>query len=257
VLRHWLAADDADRALPHAVHQLYATSAAGLSATRSELQLLELLERASDCVLPDNLWLSAEINSNLNPVAHLAGTWQRLYALRQKVQSLQAPSASAVWIAFETARIRFYFEKSAKVAYEVLVSAVNLAPQQGVELARTEHSLALYAFQLTGNPRDHLQRAQNALRELPERLSRMRVRAMIDVVAAIWFDPVEGIRSQPLRWRAGQLLRHRAAALGPGAQQRLQAGHVSRITFFQRLLRQLDHEQRVAPSALEQLRRQR
>jgi DNA-binding SARP family transcriptional activator len=203
VLRHWLAADDCDRALPHAVHQLHVVGVSGLPTAQQELEMLGLLERAGDAVLMDNLWLTAEIDGAGMGDGDSTQMWQRLRELRQRVERLPRQGTSAVWVAFETSRDHFYIERSVKDAYDVLAPMVDQLPQTGVERARAERELALYAFQLTGSPREHLRRASTALEGLAEHLSLVRVRRTINGVAAIFLNPVVGIRSQAARRRAG------------------------------------------------------
>jgi DNA-binding SARP family transcriptional activator len=204
VLRHWLAAQDADRALPHAAHQLYAASAAGLRTTLQELEVLGLLERAGDAVLMNNLWLTAEINSSPHLEDSAAEAWPRLLALRQRVEGLPELGFSAAWIAFETARHCFYMGRSFKDAYAVLAPASERMPLVGLARAHVEYALVTYLFQLTGQAQLHVQRALGALVGLAEQPSVKRVRAKIQQAAAIFLDPAEGIRLLAGRRRAGR-----------------------------------------------------
>ena len=217
VLRHWLAADDADRALPHSVHQLYATIAAGLPTVRQAQQLLGLLERASDGVLMAQLWLTAEIDVNMTRDFGDAVPWPRLRALRQRVERLPEQGSSAVWIAFETARDRLYIQGSVKEAYEVLAPVADRLPVQGVERARVEHALSLYAYQLTSEARAHVCRARHALEGLPQHVWLLGLRAMIDTAAAVFLDPAQGLRCQVARWRAARRRGDRALAVAARA----------------------------------------
>ncbi len=204
VLRHWLAADDADRALVHAVHQLYSVSAAGLPAWQQELELLGLLERSSDAVLINNLWLSAEIATSETEEPRPAEVWARLRGLVQRVERLAPQGLSASWLAFETSRQCFFVEQSVEAAQRILTVAAAAMPESGVERALVEYALVGCAFQLRGDPRVHVLRARSALAGLPEHISLSRVRKLVDTVAAIVLDPVEGIRSQAARRRAAR-----------------------------------------------------
>jgi DNA-binding SARP family transcriptional activator/ABC-type dipeptide/oligopeptide/nickel transport system ATPase subunit len=213
VLRQWLAAGDADRALPHAVHQLHAANAAGLPTVQQAQVLLGLLERASDPVLMANLWLTAEIDINLTRDFGDAPPWPRLRSLRQRVERLPEQGSSAVWIAFETARDRLHIEGSVKAAYEALLPVVGRLPPHGVERARVEHALSLYANQLTSEAHAHVRRAKAALAGLPEHISLVGLRATIDTAAAVYLDPVQGLRGQLARWRAARRRGDRALAV--------------------------------------------
>jgi DNA-binding SARP family transcriptional activator len=246
VLRHWLAANDADRALPHAVHQLHAGSAAGLPTTQQELQMLSLLECSSDAVLMDNLWLTADIAVQLNHDFRAAQVWSRLRALRHRVeqlvcpppvaeygarpprghatvlgaarrQLLSPPQAGASWVAFETARERFFVDQSVADAHQVLAAAAERMAPAGVERAHIEHAIAGCLIQTRGDPRAHLARAKAALADLPDHISLKRVRRMIDASVAIFLDPLEGIRAQAARWRAGRRRGDMALAADAGS----------------------------------------
>jgi energy-coupling factor transporter ATP-binding protein EcfA2 len=203
VLRHWMAAGDADRALPHAAHQLYAVSSAGLPALQQELELLGLLERSSDAVLMSSLWLTAELDNNRGK-AMPAETWHRLRALRQRVERLPRPASAATWIAYETARSHKVIDASRKSAYEVLAPVAAQMPQRGIQRAFVEYELAMLAVSLTGAPRVHLRRARSALTGLPDQPRVHRVRMQIDGLIGIFVDPVDGIRTQAARWRTGR-----------------------------------------------------
>jgi DNA-binding SARP family transcriptional activator/RecA/RadA recombinase len=203
VLGHWVAADDACRALPHAVHQLYAVHAAGLSTKEQELDMLGLLERASDPVLMNNLWLTAQLdNSDSDDLP--AETWHRVRVLRQRVESLPDKTSHAAWIAYEAARDHWLVEGSPSRAYEVLAPAADQMPETGVERAAVEFELATIALGLTGDPRTHLQRARDALVGLPAQPAVNRVRMAIDGLADRFLDPVEGMRSLAARLRASR-----------------------------------------------------
>lgn len=204
VLRHWTAAEDADRALPHAAHQLYAASAAGLPTMALEHELLQLLERSSDAVLMNNLWLSAEIATSEAALPPSTEVWSRLRTLRHRVEKLAPQGNSASWVAFETARQRFFMEQSIEAAQTILAAAADALPPSGIERAYLDWALAGCAIQLRGDPRVHAKRAKAALAGLPEQISLSRVRKLIDTVAALVLDPVEGIRSQAARRRAGR-----------------------------------------------------
>jgi DNA-binding SARP family transcriptional activator len=203
VLRHWVAADDADRALPHAVHHLYAASAAGLPTMPQELTMLGLLERASAPVLNAHLWLTGELDNSLGE-ALPAETWHRVRALRRRVESGPDAASAAAWIAYETARDRWLIDASPKAAFEVLLPAAAQMPERGIARAFVELELALLAVELTGAPQLHLQKARQALAGLPDQPCVNRVRMEIDDLVGIFVDAVEGMRTLVNRWRAGR-----------------------------------------------------
>ncbi len=204
VLRHWLAAGDADRALPHAAQQLYTACSAGLPTVQMEIEVLGLLERSSDAVLMSHLWLSAEIASSEAPDFRPAQVWSRLRALKDRVEKLAPQANSASWLAFETARQLFFVEQSVEKAQAILTAAADAMPASGAERAFVEDALAGCAVQLRGDPRVHARRGKEALAGLPDQISLSRVRRLIAVVTAFAIDPVEGIRSQAARRRAAR-----------------------------------------------------
>lgn len=237
VLRHWLAADGPDRALPHAVHQLYSVSAAGLPTAQQELAMLNLLERASDKVLMAHLWLTAELGDSVGEFVP-DGIWCRVLALRERVDRLPGRSGAAAWIAFETARSRK--ASSPQEAYEILEPAAARMPERGIERAFVEHELAAHAVSLTGTPHTHLRRARHALAGLPDAPSVNRVRVYNDHQFGIYVDPVDGIKTQAARWRFARQRQDMATVADASALiGRLQA-------FLGNVTRSMDHYVRAA-----------
>jgi DNA-binding SARP family transcriptional activator len=225
VLRHWRAAGDVDRALPHAVHQLYAVNATGLSSMPQELEILELLEQASDPVLMANLWLTAEFDADLGGGSAPADTGQRLRALRQRVERAPARAAHAAWIAYETARERRAMDLSNKTAYNVLAPAAQRMPPRGIERAFVEKALVYLAHSLTGDARTHLHRARHALAELPHQPSVNRVRMELEDVEGMFLDHAQGLRTLAARSRAGR----RRGDLAAVARDRMRMGYVQAV----------------------------
>jgi DNA-binding SARP family transcriptional activator len=205
VLRHWMAAEDADRAMPHAVHHLYAVSAAGLPTTQLELDLLGLLERASDAVLLEHLWLTAEINGTTKADgSDMPESWLRLRVLRGRVERLPPQGSSSAWIAFETGRGCYNIDGDFKVALRHHVAAAALLPEHGVERAWVEMELADTAFLVTGDVLPHLIRCQRALDGLSDDLPFRRVRAEAEQYAGSYLNPAESLRAMAARQRAAR-----------------------------------------------------
>ncbi len=203
VLRHWVAAEDADRALPHAVHQLHAASAAGLPTMQQELTMLGLLQAAGDQVLRDHLWLTGELNLGWNS-APTTETWLRVRALRQRVEQLPRSAATAAWITYETARDRWFIDAAPKAAYDMLAPAAVAMPPQGIERAFMEFELAVLAVNLNGAPGAHPHRARHAVAGLPDQPGVNRLRTEIDSLIGIFLDQAGEIRTQAARLRAGR-----------------------------------------------------
>jgi DNA-binding SARP family transcriptional activator len=229
VLRHWQAAGDADRALPHAVHQLYAVNAAGLSALAQELEIVRLLERASDAVLAAHLWLTAELDAGLGGScggsAAPAEMEQRRRALRQRVDRGPGHAAHAAWIAYETAHELKWVGLSKRAAYEVLAPAAERMPTRGIERAFVEKALVYLALGLTGDPRLHLRRASEAVVALPHGPCVQRVRMELEDAQGMFLDHVEGLCTLAARARASR----RRGDLAAVANCRFRMGYMQAV----------------------------
>ncbi len=204
VLRHWLAGEDHDQALLHAVHELHARSTAGLSTLQSELGLLDRLERVSDAVLLRNLWVTAEVHSGLYQDYMPIEIWQRLKALLMRVERCPGSGASAAWLAFERSRQLFAVEKSSKAAYDVLSRAVEAEPAEpaeGAARAYLENQLAYYAYHLGRSMLEHGRRSTAALAELPDEPRLRRLRVATDTLKAAYTSPVDSIRAEARNMR--------------------------------------------------------
>jgi DNA-binding SARP family transcriptional activator/tetratricopeptide (TPR) repeat protein len=206
VLRHWLAAVQPDRALPHAAHQLHAVSQAGLSTLRLEVDLVDLLNSVSDAVLLDNLWLTAEVGSTLISAFPLPEVWPRLQQLIDRVKKLPAPGATAAWIAYESARQVFFFDRKPKPAYDLLVAGLNHLPEQGIARARVEYQLARYAAEVVGKSAavEHAARARRALDGLPPDPSLRRLRMMVNHLEHFQGSTLKVVQTQYALLRAAR-----------------------------------------------------
>ena len=195
VLRHWLAAENFDRALPHAMHQLYATSAAGLSTVQIEVDLLGLMERLSGPALLDNLWVSSEIQGRFNTDFMPADVWPRMEALVARVTQLAGghPRAAS-WIGYESARVLFRRERAGRQAYDILLRATQAMPPTGLERARAELFLALLANNLNGRQVEHAGRAQEAVRDMLRNSRTARLLNYVETVHALVSSALELIR---------------------------------------------------------------
>ncbi len=186
VLRYWLAAGNFDRALPHAMHQLYSTSAAGLSTGQLEVELLGLLERLSDPVLLANLWLSTEIQGRIQADHLPASVWPRMEALVARVGQLAGGDPGvAAWIGYETARVQYNRGRVSKRAYDFLLPLAQAMSPTGPERARVELFLGLMAHNLNGRRAEHAERAKEAVRDLPRTIRNARLLNYVETVCAL------------------------------------------------------------------------
>ena len=224
VLRHWLAADEPDHALPHAAHHLYATSAIGRQTAPLEADLLALLERTSDTVLLDNLWLTAEIDGSVESNAPSAQTWQRLASLVDRVERLAAGAPVAEgWVAFERARTGCHVDHRVAPAYAGLCEAAARMPVRGVPRAQAEVFLALLSRSLNNRFAEHLERARTAVADLPRNAAHARLLGLVDTMHSMVMPPLELI------------LRERQAARDARRQGDLASVHASQRRIAQAL----------------------
>ncbi len=192
VLRHWLAAEDADHALPHAVHQLHAAAAAGLRTVTLEIELLALLGRVSDAVLLDYLWLTADLKD-----VPVHGDWSALTALVARVERLGQTEAVAQWLAFERARLLGQRDSQLAKAYAELSEATQHLSGPGVGRAWIEIRLGNFALQLNAQwARAHVMRAKAAVTGLPEKPEYRRLRSTLERTASLCLDDIESLRSK-------------------------------------------------------------
>jgi hypothetical protein len=155
VLRHWIAADDADRALPHAVHCRHGPRA----LEGREYLLLDLLERASDAALIEHVWVTVWVHEWFA----LREWWDRLQRLVLRARPLSDAVPLQSWAAHETARILFVRDRRVRPAYEVLAPWAGRMAAKGTERAFVEALLVRMAFALGDPTREHTERFRHAL----------------------------------------------------------------------------------------------
>ncbi len=192
VLGHWLAAQDFDHALPHAVHQLQAAGAAGLGTLKLENELLGLIGRVSDTVLLGNLWLTA----NLKEVA-VHADWSVMQALVHRVERLHPTEAVVGWLAFEHARLLSHRDSQMAEAYAQLNEAAERMSDQGVERAWVELELCDWAYQLDARrAHAHVMRATTAVAALPVTSEHRRLRLALEQMATFCLGSLDTLRSK-------------------------------------------------------------
>ncbi len=201
VLRHWLKAQDHDRALPHLLNLLHSTSAAGLSAVHLEVELLGLMEKLSDAALRSNLWASAEIYGTYHEYVPLE-VWPRISALVDRVASLRGQDdAVAGWLAFERARVMQCRDRALRAAYRLLTAAAERMSTHGVERARSELVLADIAGHSSGPAGRHARLAHVAVAGLPADGTHLRLLNYVGAMLALAMTPLELIAKASARMR--------------------------------------------------------
>ncbi len=192
VLRHWLAAEDFDHALPHAVHQMHGVGVAGLSTLTFEFEILALLGRVSDVVLLDNLWLTADLKD-----VPVHGDWSALTALVARIECMNPTEAVAEWLAFERARLLGHRDSQIAKAYAELSEAAQHVGGPGVGRAWIETRLSEFALQLNAQwAHAHVMRAKAAVTGLPETHEHRRLRLTLGQTAALCLGDIESLRSK-------------------------------------------------------------
>ncbi len=246
VLVHWLAADEPDRALPHAVQQIHAIDAMGLPTMQLEVALIGLLERASDDVLLDNLWLTAELGGGLRTEVWPAEIWPRIAALVARVARLPPRAMTAAWIAYETSRVLVERDDDAAAAYGTLAAAAATMPEAGLERARVEETLAYRADDLALPLAPHIERAQRAVAALADRAWHNRLITAIDRLQA-WVSPVDALHLHAARMRAAR----RRGDLAAAAEFRFQVAMALReMGYNRRAMRHFVQDVRSLPHLL-------
>ncbi len=204
VLGHWLAAQDFDRALPHLMHQLHASSAAGLSTVRLETELLELMPRLSDAALMAHLWMTGEIDGVQRKELVMLDRWPVLATLVERVERLPPNDEAEGWLGFERCRLLYYRDRSAAKAYEQLCAVSERMPERGLARARAEMMLAGLAQHLNSTPQRHVARTRAALSGMAARPELMRVFAAVEVLSASSAGVAQSLRIMMATLRAAR-----------------------------------------------------
>jgi DNA-binding SARP family transcriptional activator len=197
VLRHWQAGGEADRALPHAVHQLRSATSAGLPSMQLEAELLGLLERVSDPVLLDNLWTTAEIEAE----EASAALWGRLEALAARVRRVSDAGPVRAWLAYEGARLQMYRDHLPKRAYQTASEGVDDLPSHGPGRVCMEALLSSTAMYFGGPAQLHSERAIQALEGLPDPSSVIKLRQSLRVRQVTFMPLAQALRVEASRMR--------------------------------------------------------
>ncbi len=195
VLTHWLAADDFDNALPHALLQLHATAAAGLSTLQLEVELLDFMMRLSDPVLLQNLWLTTEGDGGPRNELAMTEQWPRLEPLVQRVERWPPTRAAGEWLAFERSRLLFFRDRNVALSYALLAKAAEHMSPHGLERARTEVFLSSIANHLNGATYAHALRAKEAVSGLAEQIENARLLRTVEARLSIRADVGKALRS--------------------------------------------------------------
>ncbi len=195
VLRHWRAADEFDRAFPHALVQWRLACVAGMNDVKAQLDLFESLEKLSDNALLPRLWISAELATDQLPAEMML----RFAALADRVEKIARNDDDRAWVAFRKAELLFLKGELA-AAYALATTAAERLPEVGAPTAWCELALAVTAVQLNSNAVLHAQRAWHAGAGLQREHHRLSVE-LANVRAYLLADSVTVIRERSLQMR--------------------------------------------------------
>jgi DNA-binding SARP family transcriptional activator len=213
VLAHWLAAEDFDRALPHAVQQLDDATVAGVNTQPIELELLALMLRLSDPVLLANLWLSAGVNAEDYQMVLPTLVRRSLQALVERVSTLANSDAAAAWLAYERARLLDSSEGVTKRAYDMLYAAAPLAGEATAERVRFEIAMTQLSIMTVGSSLGHMARARAIAAGLPEGPAKSRLSKQVQQLGSYnASEAIVTLRSQSAALRSARR-RHDLAAV--------------------------------------------
>ncbi len=201
VLGHWLAADAADRAVPHALRQLHLGRAAGANNLAAEITLIAVIERLSDSALLQHMWTLAATNLADLPPEH----FPRVASLTARMERLAKSDDHLAAVAFHKSHLLYYRDKNVRAAYELLASVTHRMPASGTERAHAEFALAFYALRLNGQALLHIENAEAAAVGLPADLGHQQLlRDIAWLRTSISMKPLDLVRSEATRMRAAR-----------------------------------------------------
>ena len=163
VARHWLAAQEFERACPHAVKHFEAMVLAGAESSHHREAVFEIIERLDGEVLLNNLWTTFY----LNPVETPESMRARLEALMERVERIAFSDDAKAWVAYQRAESLFFWRGKPELAYDVLLAAVAGLKMGDRAALSIEWLLSIAASQLGKDPCPHARRAAEIAARLP------------------------------------------------------------------------------------------
>lgn len=163
VVRHWIAAQEYERALPHAKVQFEMLAHVGAETPQCGEATFEIVERVDGQCLVDHLW----ITTNLSPFNMSEALRRRLETLIERVDRTSHGDEAKGWVAFERARLLLYGRGQPHLAYESLCTAsatLNLSDYAALWI---ELVLAVASNQIGGQTHRHARRAAEIAASVP------------------------------------------------------------------------------------------
>jgi DNA-binding SARP family transcriptional activator len=163
VLRHWTAAQEFERALPHAVTQFETLAYAGSESPHNREAVFEIIERVDGQFLLNHLWTT----TCLSPVDMSESMRARLETLIERVERIAFSDEAKAWVAHERAKLLLYRGCEPERAHALLSLAAATLKLSELTVLRIEWMLAMTANQLGKEPYRHARRASEMAARLP------------------------------------------------------------------------------------------
>jgi len=227
VLHHWLAAQDCERAFPHAEQQIHQIDRLGLDALQHHRTLLTVIEGLSVAALIERLWCTAKLSAWGLP-DELRTRFMRL------IDRVEAQSGSAqvrAWVAFERSRLLFYGDGDTRQAQTLLLQATADVELPNEARCWVELMLSVYARQ-TGTPlQAHARRMVQAAAALPLDLAHLGLHRERFIMRACYLREHAGcVREGASDLRAAR----RHGDVGAQREARLRLAYVFSLAGFDR-----------------------
>lgn len=164
VLRHWIAAQEYERALPHAVTQFEIVAYAGAESPHDREALFQIVEQVDGQFLLDHLW----VTTCLSPVDMSESLRARLETLIDRVEPIASSDDAKAWVAYERAKLLIYWHCQPEPAHALLSAAATKLKLSERPAFWIEWMLAIAASQLGREPNRHARRAAEIAARLPK-----------------------------------------------------------------------------------------
>ncbi len=164
VLRHWLAATEFERALPHAVRQVEMLAYASADGPHHRRAVFEIIERVESQCLLDNLWVTGWVR----PEDMSDSMSARLETLIERVRRIAGNDDTKAWVAHERARLLLFQRGNPELAYALLSDAVASLKLGDRTVFWIEFLLSRAAHQLDKEPHRHARRAAKIAMRFPQ-----------------------------------------------------------------------------------------
>jgi DNA-binding SARP family transcriptional activator len=164
VLRHWLAAQEFERALPHAVTQVEGLAYAGAESTHHREAVVEIIEQVDDQFLLEHLW----VTNWVRPADMSESMCVRLETLIERVEPIACSDDAKAWVAHERGKLLLFWRGKPELAYALFSAAVATLKLDERNALWIEWMLSMAAHQLGKEPYRHARRVAEIAARFPE-----------------------------------------------------------------------------------------